>query len=315
MNNMDFVTKLKTDGYIIIRNKLTPNELSQGLASIYEKGIDYTQMKKFIDYIYLPKVNDILGWNSIYLKFRFSNFENLKDASLFHNDLYNHSDDNIMPVYTGLCYFDDSSLEIIPQSHIKSDLTLNEMYEKKKVINVYKGDILIFHANLFHRGIAKTQSYHKDIVKTDLLYMDNGETNRRVLQIFEIFPNEITYNKLNDKIIAVLTTENNLANSGLLPIKSNVNKYIVYLHYLLVGNDMQYKIIGSDISDAQKKNKYVGYEPGGRSKIIPGKHQPLNINIIVKDHNTLTPNRNKQKIIFCLIFIILIYLIIKLFKY
>ena len=303
MNNTDFVTKLKTDGYIIISNKLTPNELSQGLVSIYEKGIDYTQMKKFIDYIYLPKVNDILGWNSIYLKFRFSDFENLKDASLFHNDLYNHSDDNIMPVYTGLCYFDDSSLEIIPQSHIKSDLTLNEMYNKKKVINVYKGDILIFHANLFHRGIAKTKSQH------------NTKTNRRILQIFEIFPNEITYNKLNDKIVAVLTTKNNLANSGLLAINKNVNKYIVYLHYLLVGNDMQYKIIGSDISDAQKKNKYVGYEPGGRSKITPGKHQPWNINVIVKDHNTITPNRNKQKIIFCLIFIILIYLIIKLFKY
>ena len=200
MNNTDFVTKLKTDGYIIISNKLTPNELSQGLVSIYEKGIDYTQMKKFIDYIYLPKVNDILGWNSIYLKFRFSDFENLKDASLFHNDLYNHSNNNIMPVYTGLCYFDDSSLEIIPQSHIKSDLTLNEMYNKKKVINVYKGDILIFHANLFHRGIAKTKSQH------------NTKTNRRILQIFEIFPNEITYNKLNDKIVAVLTTKNNLAN-------------------------------------------------------------------------------------------------------
>jgi hypothetical protein len=135
---MDLLKKLKTDGYVIFRNNLTENELGEGLKSIHEQMIDYTQMKKFIDTIYWPKVNKALGWNSIYLKFRYSNFENLKDASLFHADVYNHSESKIMPIYTGLCYFDDSLLEIIPGSHIKNNLSSSELFNNKKIIHIKK---------------------------------------------------------------------------------------------------------------------------------------------------------------------------------
>ena len=301
---MSFLDKLGRDGYVIFRNNLTNNELNEGLKSIHNQKIDYTQMKKFIDTIYWPKVNKALGWNSIYLKFRFSNFENLKDASLFHGDVYNHTESKTMPIYTGLCYFDDSLLEIIPGSHIKNNLSSCDLFNNKKIINIKKGDMLIFHANMYHRGIAFDPK-HK-------------QKNRRLLQIFEIWPNKEQYNEMKNNFLTVLTNKTDLIkkfyNIGPFAKKFNVNEYIVYLHYLLVRNDMQYKIIFSDISNETKNGKYVGYEPGIRDIIRPNQLQPWNVNIIVNKHNTIIPNTTTQTIVICILFIILIHLLIKLIK-
>ena len=111
-----------------------------------------------------------------------------------------------------------------------------------------------------------------------------------LLQIFEIWPNEELYNKTKDKFLTVLTNKTDLIkkfyNIGPFGHIFNVNEYIVYLHYLLVRNNMQYKIIFSDISDETKNGKYVGYEPGIRDILKQNELQPWNVNIIVNKHNT-----------------------------
>jgi hypothetical protein len=302
--NYSLLSKLKNNGYVVLKNKLTEEDLNYGLNSVNDDKINYSHLKSFIDTKYFPVINSSLGWKSKYLKFRFSNFDNLKDASLFHGDVYNHTNNNIMPIYTGLCYFDDSLLEIIPKSHIKKNLSSNCLYEKKKILKVSRGDILIFHANMFHRGIACLPTTNPSMsTKTK-------QTNRRLLQIFEIFPNQLVFDKLKPNFLTVLTNKTDLIkkfyNFSSFESK-NVSDYIVYLHYLLVIYDMQYKIILSDISNAEKKNKYVGYEPGPREKLKLNELQNWNINIIVEKHNTIVPNTNCQLIFLCLL-IILIYL-------
>lgn len=302
---MDLLNKLKTNGYVIFRNNLSNEELNQGLSCIHNDKINYTQMKNFIDTIYWTKINKALGWNALYLKFRFSNFENLKDASLFHGDVYNHTKSKIMPIYTGLCYFDDSLLEIIPGSHLNNNISSSELFSRKKIIKVKKGDMLIFHANMYHRGIAFPEN--------------KKQKNRRLLQIFEIWPNKELYDETKDKFLTVLTNKTDIIkqfyNIGPFAKRINVSENIVYWHYLLVRNNMQYKIIFSDICNETKNNKYVGYEPGARDIIKQNELQPWNINIIVREHNTIIPNTTIQTIVICLIFIMFIKLSIKFYQH
>jgi len=49
-------------------------------------------------------------------------------------------------------------------------------YQKKKILTIHRRDILIFHATLHHRGINYNKHEH-----------------RRLLQVFEIFPDKSIY--------------------------------------------------------------------------------------------------------------------------
>ena len=77
---------LEKNGYMLISNILSDDELNYGLSSIKDSNkVDYLIMKKFIDNIFLEKIK--LNCKTIkephYLKFRFSNNNNSNDASTF----------------------------------------------------------------------------------------------------------------------------------------------------------------------------------------------------------------------------------------
>ena len=97
-------------------------------------------------------------------KYRFSNNNNSSDASTFHRDLYNHTENDIVPIFTVLVYFDDTQMELIPGSHIKNN---KYSFDDLKIIDIKAGNTLIIFANLLHRGKNFTNS-----------------GNRRILQIF-----------------------------------------------------------------------------------------------------------------------------------
>jgi ectoine hydroxylase-related dioxygenase (phytanoyl-CoA dioxygenase family) len=171
--------KLHTNGYIIIKNPLSNYQKNNALDCIKDVGngktmIDYNNFNFFVNNDFIPKINETLGWSSIYLKYRFSNSQNSKDAATFHGDVYNFSDENLLPIYTGLIYFDRAVMEIIPGSHIKNNLSTRELYNMRKLIHMEPGDMLVFHANMHHRGV----------------FYESNRKNRRLLQVFEIFPNK-----------------------------------------------------------------------------------------------------------------------------
>ena len=131
MNN-----KLHENGYIIIKNPLSELSKKKALSSIIHINtqktmINYNNLNLFINNDFIPKINGILNWSSIYLKYRFSNSQNSRDASTFHGDVYNYVDNNLTPIFTALIYFDDAALEIVPKSHIKNTLSTKELYEKR----------------------------------------------------------------------------------------------------------------------------------------------------------------------------------------
>lgn len=262
--------ELHQNGYLLIRNAFNTNQLQKARETITTNGmVDYTALKEnFIESIYLPEINNRLGWECIYNKFRFSSssYSNLKDASRFHCDIYNFTNLFLVPVFTALCHLDPAIVEVIPHTHlgrVKADA-----YKSKIQIHIEPGDIMIFHSNLHHRGIP-----------------ENNE--RRIIQIFEIFTNSFEHEKYNNQLLTVVMSEcwlvRTIRDKTFIQSPSKFS-IIDKIHYWALVNNIQYSLIALDIPYKSKKNKFIGYEPGPRDIIRDRKLQPLNINIIVRPH-------------------------------
>lgn len=294
------------DGYIILKNVLTKQQLEHGLSSDNNSKINYKIMKDFIDNDFMPTIQSNVSFmeKPNYVKFRYSNNNNSRDAATFHSDVYNYTSNEVMPIYTCLCYFDNTKLEIIPGSH-KNDFHKNSSaissYFSKKVIEIHPGDILIFHSNLYHRGL----NFDK-------------KGDRRLLQVFDVFPNEKIFNECYDKFVTVITS-NGMTLKALTNSLYVVSKVPVivdsfnFFHYILVYNDLQYKIIGSDIAPWYKNNNYVTYEASKRFNYdsITGS-DPINMNIICKESIVREPDYFYLLVL--LILVILIIYLVLLFK-
>lgn len=277
------MNNINDDGYLILKGVLLPQQLQNGLNSDNDGIIDYRIMRDFIDNDFIPTISTNTDFmkNPKYIKFRYSNNNNSTDASTFHSDIYNFTDDEIMPIYTCLCYFDKTQMEIIPGSHKKQFHNENSSissYNKKCLFTIEPGDILIFHANMYHRGT----NFDK-------------QGNRRLLQVFEVFPDNETYSYNYDKLLTFITS-----NTTTLGFVSNLSYYvskipfiidnICFPHYVLVYNNLQYKIALNDLAPWSKNDKLITYEPGKRMtyESITGM-DPINTNIICKDSKTTEP--------------------------
>jgi len=266
---------IKNDGYILLKNVLTEEELNFGLSCIQnDNKVNYSLMKQFIDTIFFPVIqkNDNTITNPNYVKFRFSNNNNSTDASTFHGDIYNHTNTELLPIFTCLCYFDNAQLEVIPGSHKYNNSGWSvDTYSKKVVLDVQRGDILVFHSNMHHRGV----NYNK-------------MGDRRLLQVFEVFPDEETFNQHFSKLVIVQSSKSFLMQSVINPVLYNLSKfptiidYATFCHYILMYNDLHYKIGMMDLAPWEKINKYVSYEPGRRVNIedVNNKLENLNVNIL-----------------------------------
>jgi ectoine hydroxylase-related dioxygenase (phytanoyl-CoA dioxygenase family) len=300
-------SSIHDNGYIVLRNVLKSSHVDMALTCIQsDKSVNYHIMKQFIDTCFFPTIqqNTTIIKNPKYVKFRFSNNNNSTDASTFHSDVYNHTNSELLPIYTCLCYFDDSQLEVIPGSHIASNkISSLQSYSNKIIINVNRGDILVFHANLHHRGVNFGAS--KD---------------RRLLQVFEVFPDANTCNTHFNNLITVLSH-----NSPLMKIFNYVsynaarNPLIIdtisMFHYFLVYNDLQYKVVLMDLAPWIKCNKYITYEPGKRKHYNElTNNEELNINVLC-DKNNITENPSNFYlyiyILYYIVFIAIYYIIKK----
>ena len=267
--------KLRNDGYILIENVKYKKNFNDSLHSFYNNNItDYKKLKYFIDNQYCPVLNKIIQNNHkiFYNRFKFNN-NNATNSSIFHSDLYNHTNENIINIYSCLYYFDDAYLEIIPRSHRKDFLmknNFNSSYNYKKKIYIQKGTFVILHSNIHHRIL-------------------NNINNNRILQIYDVSFNEKDYKYYIPKII-VIKTYNSFLLKNILTftnyvIKNNNESYILYVHYFLVYYDIQYKlgIFSSDLSPLHKKDKLISYESDRRLNISKCNLDETNINIICND--------------------------------
>jgi hypothetical protein len=290
--------KLNKDGYIIIKKGIT--DFDKVLNSINGDIINYTDIKDFIDNTFLLTIQKNLFdiTDPIYIKFRFSNNNNSIDASVFHQDDYNHTDLDVLPLYTGLCYFDDAELELIPGSHIKGELGLIDLYKNKKVLFLEKGDIVVFHSNIYHKGLNFTKG--KD---------------RRLLQVFGIFPNKPIYNELKNKVKIVNTSNNKITERNSLYYLSQNETYLRILNYfmlIIVYLDIQYILTLQDLPFFYKKGKIISYEPSGRIYYKDNLKDKININIVTDTDIEYVPYSNFY--LFVLILIIISFLLLYINK-
>jgi|TARA_E500000178_G_scaffold233521_1_gene229989 hypothetical protein len=266
----------KNKGYIVIKNKQPDTFETLANHFYHENKVDYEALKHFIDNSYFPSLQKNITSVDIvhprYGKFRFSDNNNSSDAAAFHGDIYNHTDEDIVPVYTCLYYFDDATLEIIPQTHKQSFLhstSSHASYKSKEQIHIQGGTFIIFNANIHHRGVN---------------FKSKG--SRRLLQIFEVTLNDDDYVRYSPKLM-IVETQKSLFVQTMTKIAKQLyenreQEMLTYLHYVLVYNNLQYKIgLMIDLSPYEKQGKLVSYEPGKRISVDRCKEcQDTNINII-----------------------------------
>ena len=294
---------LSEDGYVLLPSVLTDKDIHDGLSSIEGNQVDYVKMKQFIDGPFLNNISQYC--RSIpsprYVKFRFSDNNNATDAATFHGDIYNHSPSKLMPIYTCLCYFDKAQLEVVPGSHLPNKKWSVQQYQDRKVLDMKRGDILVFHANMHHRGI----NYYKT-------------PHRRLLQVFEVFPDRATYEEHAPKLIMVQTSTNStireLVNPLMIQLAKNTTaiNLVNFCHYMFVNNDLQYKVSLMDIEPWHKRGNYVSYEPVRRVKMEDIQYEDLNVNIIC-DSAIQTRGSGKYYLYWFLV-IIVMYLLYRFYK-
>lgn len=224
---MDGITgdslQLRDYGYILFKNVLTDADVAKGLACIDGKRMNYSDMDRFVTDTLLPIPKKYLNWFSDstestetkdsvesietetikkdniapYTKYRYSNNNN-NDAVAFHRDIFpNVRISEHTPIYTVLTYFDTSTMELIPGTHRNTALTDIEAIKKLSSatsLTIEPRDVLVFHSLLLHRGV-----------------FDRRQKNRRLLQVFECYPNIATHDLYNNRILHVPGTAKNLS--------------------------------------------------------------------------------------------------------
>jgi hypothetical protein len=301
------------DGYLLLRNKLSNDEIEFLLTcSTSDNKINYKIVKDFIDNYFMRSIikNTTFITNPTYYKFRYSDKKNSTDASLIHSDIYNFNDKiEHVPLYTCLCYLDDSQMELVPGSHKKTNLSWLESYNKKIQVDLKRGDILIFYSGLHHHGI----NYH-----------DNP--NRRLLQVFDVFPNKQVFDTNVDKLRIVITKGSIFADifgSFMYNLSrfQTIMNVVSFLHYYLVYKHLQYRLTSfTDLKPEERKGNYITYEPGARmdyENITMNDDQNINI-ICLKGVKTLELSsifiNEPHTFLYLLVFLIICMYIVKMKK-
>lgn len=162
--------ELNKNGYLVIKNAIPPNRVEYARTLINTK-VNYYKLKNFLDSDMINTVNNKLNMKVDYTKYRVSNNNNSNDAGSFHRDLQSYSL-KTPEVFTVLTYLDKSHMEMVPTTHKNIDIPVYKMpifLNKRTVVEMTPGDILIFYATTVHRGI---------------FYKSNNK-NRRLIQLFD----------------------------------------------------------------------------------------------------------------------------------
>lgn len=201
----DINRQMHEDGFILVRQCLKRDTLQKFKDNVGKTEVNYRGMTPVVHDM-KACLGEILGWEPVMTKYRVSNQENKIDASFLHNDLKNVSRTNTpIPCHTVLLYGDKGRMQLIPKSHHKTHESIIHAVRDLNntiTIDIEPGDLLVFNASLMHRGV-----------------FFNTEDNRRLMQIFEVYPNEETFDRF-----APMVDTNYVSKSSVLRTLQEVNK-------------------------------------------------------------------------------------------
>lgn len=184
---MSLLEQLNTQGFIVIPNAINPNKALRHIAGT---EVFYDGIESFITNDMLNVLKAKLKWDPRWTKYRLSNNNNSVDASAFHRDIICQRPEHpIIPCFTFLSYLDPAVMEIIPGTHNKRHMSnteaLTSLYTSIE-LKLEPGDLLLFYSTILHRGIFK-----------------RPQENRRLLQIFDLYPYHHDYNIYRNQIMNV----------------------------------------------------------------------------------------------------------------
>jgi hypothetical protein len=255
----------------LFRSCLTQDQIRVLETSIVAPDqVNYIQVQTFIDSIVLPFVAQQLKWDAapIYNKFRFSNGNNSIDALAFHRDTYNYTKDGvIVPLYTVIVYINPTVMEVIPDTNFHNEYRLSDISSLRSKITrleIPHGSILVFPATLLHRGV-----FHLN------------KKDRKVLQIFDVYPTRDIYDKFYDKLLLAKFPQTKMGYFSYIIGKSRIlSNIFVWLHFYIVILQVQYSLVWKDIPHKARQMYYVTNEPGLQGTLTT-ELQPMNRNIHV----------------------------------
>ena len=187
---------MEQEGYLYLPGLLSKEDIQLAYDAIDGSQVHYSNMTHFIEDKMLAKINKELGWKGAeYIKFRVSDNNNSADAGAFHRDVIPqvYPKDKKPPCFTCLTYLDTTHMEIIPGTHLRTHMSLIEAFTKLKNVKrltLNPGDVLVFYSTLIHRGIFTENLPH-----------------RRLIQVFDVFPDHETLVKYKPDIVHVLGKE------------------------------------------------------------------------------------------------------------
>ena len=224
--------QLNTEGYVIIRGCVKEETINKFRENVTKTEVNYKDMSPVV-YDMKNCLRENFGWEPVMTKYRVSNHENKIDASFLHNDVKNVSMTNTpIPCHTVLLYADKGRLQLIPKSHKKTHISLiHATYDLSNLITVdiEPGDFLVFNASLIHRG-----------------KFFNTENHRRLMQIFEVYPDQETFQKFATKVdtsyVNKSSTLKKLQNinrqTSTQPMINEITNIVMYYNYI-IGNQPQ----------------------------------------------------------------------------
>lgn len=288
---------LDSRGYIVIRGALKDAEIEAGISCFVGQQMDYAAMIRFIEFIFMPKIADHMYWKPNWTKYRASDSDNASDASTFHRDLVPLKDDGshshipLHDVYTALCYFDSTHMDVKPKSHLKRYTYLDSFKEFKDCerLSLAPGDILLFHPTLLHRGI-----------------FTEGLAHRRLLQIFEIYPDSSAAAFLSPSILHIPyrgETVKNRWKTGLTNWMSHLSPTVAFMNMCATLNAAYgYNIEEFADHELLKDILYLSSEGlQSRIRMKRGQLQPINRYVfsprmIIEDLYNIDPELNRKAV-------------------
>jgi hypothetical protein len=216
---------LKHEGYTVVRKALT----TEHMVTLAKPNVDY---ETFIETEYLPALNKALGWNAVYALYQFNTNNNESNTPTYYNCT---EDETVMPIYTSILFLeDDSTYEVVPESHLKERKDSLSFFKKEK-LEMGAGDLLVMHADLLHQNPCSPTSFHM---------------KKRTLRLYHVFPDLKSMEKVQKRMLNVVTGYNPLELTR--HVSSTVS-------YWAVQQKLQYA--WGDVSTKEKKNNFVCYFP------------------------------------------------------
>lgn len=258
---------LNTDGYVIIKNCVDTNI---GTKCISNGKLDYHCIKNAIDSKYFPTISKHISNSNdaTFRRFIFNNNNVSSADSLYHANTHNNSNDDQVSIYSAYIYFSSGSLEIIPNSHLKS----SEMNNKGIVLNLNEGDVVILNTNLINRDI----------------YVSSCQT----LKILDIFPDKKTYDMYSHNLLVVQLNRSLIIKYIMFVFRficrfKLLMEGINFIYYSIVYYGLQYFYLLEDYSASSKIGKLISYENNGRKHIDDiSNAEHWNLHIICDDNIT-----------------------------